>query len=118
MNVLFDVDDKREPKPTLRQWLNANKKRKLAQCYPVLKVWKPGKFQSIVFETDGFRAILYDGNVLFKQVAERLDELCTAGNGLAISVDRDKPGTFKIVSLDNEKPDVRYIGELGYEFFY
>lgn len=118
MNVLFDVADKREPKPTLRQWVKSLGKRKMAQCYPVLKVWKPGKFQSIVFETDGFRAILYDGNVLFKSLSEQLDALCTDGTGLAIAPDRDKPGDFKIVRLDNENPTVYSIGEFGYEFQY
>lgn len=118
MNVLFDVDDKREPKPTLRQWLNTNGKRKLAQQYPVLKVWKPGKYQSIVFETDRFRAILYDGNPLFGKVAKELDAMCSGAYGLAISVNERDPGSFKIVAMDNENPTVRSIGEFGYEFFY
>lgn len=117
-NVLFDVSDERESLPTLRQWLKSIGKRKVAELHPVIKVWKPGKYKSIVFETERFRAILYDGNVLYNQVAERLDEMCGGDYGLAIRPNRDKPGHFSIVRLDNENPDVRSIGEFGYEFNY
>jgi hypothetical protein len=117
-NVLFDVSDERESLPTLRQWIKSIGKRKMAELHPVIKVWKPTKYKSICFETERFRAILYDGNVLYNQVAERLDDLCTSGNGLAIAPNRDKPGSFKIVGLDNESPTVRSIGEFGYEFQY
>ena len=117
-NVLFDVPDERKSLPTLRQWITALGRSKMAQRHTVLKVWKPGKYQSIVFETDRYRAVLYSGNPVFKQVAERLDDICSEGYGLAIAPTRDKPGEFQIISLDDENPTVRAIGEFGYEFQY
>lgn len=117
-NVLFDVSDEREPLPTLRKWVNSLGKRKMAELYPVIKVWKPGKYKSIVFETDRFRAALYQGNVLYEAVASQIDALCTNGYGLAIAPNRDEPGKFLILRMDNESPTVRSIGELGYEFTY
>lgn len=117
-NVLFNVSDERQPLPTLRQWVNSLGKRKMAELHPVVKVWKPGKYKSIVFETERFRAVLYDGNVLYNEVSSRLDEICTAGYGLGIAPNRDEPGKFLIVSMDNESPTVRSIGEFGYEFSY
>lgn len=117
-NVLFVITDERKPLPTLRQWIIALGRGKMAQRHTVLKVWKPGKYKSIVFETERYRAILYDGNVLYNQVAERLDEICGGEYGLAIAPNRDKPGDFQIIRLDNENPNVRSIGEFGYEFEY
>lgn len=117
-NVLFDVSDERKPLPTLRQWIASLGKRKMAQLYPVIKVWKPGKYKSIVFETEQFRAILYDGNSLYPEVTKRLDEMCAGEYGLAIAASRDEPGRFEIHRMDNENPSVRAMGEFGYEFKY
>lgn len=117
-NVLFDVSDERKPLPTLRQWVNSLGKRKMAQLYPVVKVWKPGKYKNIVFETDAFRAVLYDGNVLYPEISKRLDEICSGEFGLAIAPMRDEPGRFEIHRMDNECPTVRFIGEFGYQFEY
>lgn len=118
MNVLFDVDDSRQQLPTLRQWLKSRGKRKLAEVYPVIKVWKPGKYQTICFETESFRALLDDRNPLFKQVSAGIDGLCDGSRGLGISVDGDNPGRFKLVSMDNERPAVQSLGEFGYKFSY
>lgn len=118
MNVLFDIDDRREQLPTLRQWLKSNGKRKLAKVYPIFKVWKPGKYKTICFETEHFRALLDDGNPLFKQVAGGLDNFCDGSRGLGICPDPEHPGKFQLVSMDNEKPTVECLGEAGYKFRY
>lgn len=115
-DVLFACSDEREPVPTLRQWLKTIGKRKVADIHIVVKVWKPGKYKSIVFETERFRAVLYDSSPVYKAVADKLDDLCGGDYALAIRPDRDKPGSFEIVRRDNEKPTVRAIGEFGYEF--
>lgn len=117
-NVLFNVSDEREKLPTLRQWLKERGKRKIAQVYPVMLIWLPTKYPNIVFETDSFRAILYSGNPAYKPVCDAIDGLVSAGTGLGISVDRDNPGVFAIVSLDNESPSIESISDVGWRYVY
>lgn len=117
-NVLFDVDNEREKLPTLREFLKSRGKRKIAEVYPIYTVWRPGKYPTVVFETDSFRAIVYGGNSLYKSIADGLDALVYETGGLGIKPNLDNPGTFSIVSLPNEHPAIEPIGEFGYRFVY
>lgn len=117
-DVLFDVSGEREKLPTLRQFLKDRGNRKIAQRYAVLIVWKPSTYQTIVFETDSFRAIVYKGDVAYSQIESRLDDIVYGQGGIGVVVDKANPGKFQIVSVPNENPAVEPIGEYGYRFTY
>lgn len=117
-DVLFDISGEREKLPTLRQFLKNRGNRKIAQRYAVLIVWKPSTYKTIVFETDSFRAIVYEGDVAYSQIESRLDDIVYGQGGIGIVVDKASPGKFQIVSVPNENPAVEPIGEYGYRFTY
>lgn len=117
-NVLFSVSDEREKLPTLRQWLNEIGRRKIASVYPVMCIWKPGTYGTVVFETESFRAIVYKGNAAYNSIVNGLDELVNGNPALGIVVNRAEPGKFEIVSMPNENPAITPIGEFGYRYNY
>ena len=117
-NELFSITGERKKLPTLRMFLKSNGDRKLPQIFPVFTVWKPSQYGTIVFETERFRAIVYEGDSVYEQLSQNLENIVWESSGLGVSPDIDNPGRFSLVSLDREDPWVTTLGEYGWKLNY
>lgn len=104
-----------EKLPTLLQFLKTQGKKKLAGCYPVAKVWKPGKFPNYSLETEKFRVSISENNPAFKVFGEFLDNAVESGGAIGVVVDDDRKGGFTLRSLDGDW-QIDQLGERGYSF--
>lgn len=116
--VLFNGSDERIQLPTLRNWIKSQGNKKIAQSYIVNTIWFPTKFPNIVFETERFRALVYNGNPQYEAIRGFVLEYDGTVGGLAVSPNREEPGKFELIALDKEKPSVEFIGEFGLRIKY
>lgn len=115
MNELQIDSNPVEKLPTLPQFLKAQGKKKLAGQYPVLKVWKPGKFPNYSLETEKFRISISENNPMFLPFGEFLDQAVESGSGFAVAVNDDRKGGFRVLPL-SDNWDVEPLGDRGFKF--
>lgn len=104
-----------EKLPTIREFLKTHGKKKLANSYPVSKVWKPGKFPNYSIETEKFRVSITENNPMFKAFGEFLTATVDGERGLAIVVDDERNGAFNIISLEDSWI-IEGLGDRGFSF--
>lgn len=117
MDMIFEIEyTKKAPVPTLTEFLkDLSPTKKLKSKYAVTHVWKPGKYPTLTFQTEDFRAVVYENNPLYGKLLEFAETCAENETHFALVVERDSPGAFKIVS-SGEAGKWEPVGERGLEF--
>lgn len=100
MNLYDDQYLNAEPerKPTLRQYVAANKGKSMPKRFLVTKVWTPGKYPSYTVETEHFRASVGKNTPIGDLLRSSWEELT-----------RSETPTFLELDLSvNNKPSIRF----------
>lgn len=109
---LFGVsttDAKPEKKPTIRQFIKANKKPKANVRCTVNLVWVPGKFDNFTLTTDRFRVIITPKHAFYRGLQEFFANSQTAETPIGIEITDWDKGAYMLY----EPKENGCWGELG-----
>ena len=115
---IFGVEANNEPrekKPTIAQYIKANKKPKARVRRVVDLCWLPGKFDNFTLQTDLFRVIITPRNVLYSGLQEFFANCETAETAIGVEIaDWDK-GSYMLYE-PREKGLWAELGNSGYRW--
>jgi len=103
------TDAKPEKKPTIRQFIKANKKPRTNIKCTVNLVWTPGKFDNFTLITDRFRVIITPKHVFYGGLQEFFANSQTAENPIGIEITDWDKGAYMLY----EPKEIGCWGELG-----
>lgn len=118
MMSIFGVqteDAKPEKKPTIRQFVKANKKPKttIRECVNVC--WLPGKFDNFTLQTDRFRVIITPNHPFYGGLQSFFADSNTAETSISVEITDWDKGAYMLVE-SKVRGLWQELGGSGYRF--